>query len=55
MYFIVLIPIFDPTYKEQKKVKKYVQALYHKLVLFLQSSNCFRYVPENEIKGDILG
>ena len=30
-------------------------ALHHKLVLLLQSRNCFRYELENDIKGDILG
>ena len=30
-------------------------ALHHELVLFQQSRNCFRYVPDNEIRGDILG
>ena len=29
--------------------------IHHELVLLLQSRNCFRYVPENEIKGGILG
>ena len=29
------------------KVKKYMWALHHKLVLFLQSRNCFCYVPDN--------
>ena len=29
--------------------------LHHKLVLFQQSGNCFCYVPENDIEGDILG
>ena len=29
--------------------------LHHKLFLFLQSMDCFRYVPENEIGGEILG
>ena len=30
-------------------------ALHHELVLFLQSRNCFWYVPDNDIEGDILG
>ena len=30
-------------------------ALHHELVLFLQSSNCFCCVTENEIEGDISG
>ena len=38
----------------EKNVKKYMWALYHELFLFLQSSNCFCYVPDNDIKGDIL-
>ena len=29
--------------------------LYHELVLFLQSRNCFCYVPENDTEGGILG
>ena len=46
-------PIFDTTYKGKKQVEKYMWDLYHKLDLFLQSRNCFRYVPENEIEGGI--
>ena len=42
-------------YKQKKPVKKYVWALYHELVLFLRYINSFRYIPENEIKGGILG
>ena len=53
-YLIVLRPIINPTYKQNKQVEKYIWALYHKLVLFLQIRNCFRYVPENDIEEDIL-
>ena len=43
-------------YNAQRKTgKKYIWFLYHKLVLFLQISNCFCYVPDNYIKGEILG
>ena len=38
-----------------KQVKTYMWVIYHELVLFLQSRNYFHYVPENEIKEDILG
>ena len=38
-----------------KTGEKYMWDLHHELVIFLQSRNCFRYVPDNEIKGDILG
>ena len=55
IYVIVLIPIFDYTYKGDIEVKIYMRALHHELVLFQQSSNCFRYVPENETEEDILG
>ena len=41
-------------YKQKKQVEKYIWALYRELVLFLKSRNCFRYVPENEIEGEIL-
>ena len=41
--------------QREKQVKKYIWVLYHELVPFLQSRNCFRYVPENEIEGGILG
>ena len=37
------------------KVKIYMWNLHHELVLFLQSRKFFHYVPENDIKGDILG
>ena len=48
-------PIFNTTYKGKKKqVKIYMLALNHELVLFQKSRNYFRYVPDNEIKGDIL-
>ena len=41
--------------KREKQVEKYMWALYHELVIFLKSSNRFRYVPENKIEGGILG
>ena len=50
-----MIPIFDTTLKGKKQVKKYMRALHHESVLFLQSRNLFFYVPDNEIEGDILG
>ena len=54
-YIIVLRPIFDTMYKGEKQVKKYMWDIYHELVLFLPSRNCFRYIPDIEIEGDILG
>ena len=54
IYIIVLKPIFDTTYKGEIQFKIYTWALHHELVLFQQSTNCFRYVPENETKEDIL-
>ena len=48
-------PIFDTTYKVKEQVKILMCALHHELVLFQKSRNCFRYAPENEIEGDILG
>ena len=48
-------PILDPTYKQKKQIENYILALYQKLVLFLKSRNCFRYVPDNDIEGDIFG
>ena len=54
-YLIVLKPIFDTMHKGKKQVKKYIWVLYHELVIFLQSRNCLCYVPDNDIKGDILG
>ena len=47
-------PIFDPTYKKKKQVEKYIWSLYHELVLFQKIRNCFRYIPDNDIEGDIL-
>ena len=41
-YLIVMIPIFDPTYKEMKQVEIYIRALYHELVLLLKSRNYFQ-------------
>ena len=55
IYLIVLRHIFDTTYKGKKQVEIYMWALHHELVLFLQSRNCFRYVPENDIEGGIVG
>ena len=52
---ILMRPIFNPAHKKNKQTKENIWYLYHELVLFLQSRNCFRYVPDNEIKGDILG
>ena len=54
-YVIVLIPIFNKTYKVKKQVKIYMWYLHHELVLLQQSRNCFLYAPDNETKGDILG
>ena len=54
-YVIVLRPIFGWTYKGKKQVKIYMWDLHHELVLFQKSSNCFHYVPENDIEGGILG
>ena len=54
-YVIVLRPIFDTKYRGEIQVEIYMWALYHELVIFQQSRNCFRYVPENDIKGNILG
>ena len=42
-------------YKQKKQIKKYIWALYHKLVLFLRKIYSFWYIPENEIEGYILG
>ena len=32
-----------------------MRALHQELVLFQQITNCFRYVPDNEIEEEILG
>ena len=55
IYIIVLRHIFYTTYKGKNQAKKYMWDLHHKLVLFLQSRNCFCYIPDNEIEGGILG
>ena len=55
IYAIVLRPIFNTKYKGGKQVEKYMWDLHQELFLFQQSGNCFCYVPENEIKGIILG
>ena len=52
---VLLIPIFDKIYKGIKQVKNNMWALHQKLVQFIQSRNLFCYVPNNEIKGGILG
>ena len=54
-YPIVMRPILDTTYKQKKQIENYILALYQKLVLLLKSRNFFRYVPDNEIEGDIFG
>ena len=54
-YVILLRPIFDTTYKGEIQVKIYMRALHHKLVLFQQSRNFFRYESENWIEEEILG
>ena len=54
-YAIVLRPIFDTSYKGEKQVEICMWDLHHGLVLFQQSRNYFRYVPENDIEGEILG
>ena len=53
-YLIVLIPIFDTMHKRKNQAVKYMWDLHHELVLFLQSTNCFCYVTDNDTKGDIL-
>ena len=42
-------------YKQKKHVKKYIWALNHEFFISLKSRNCFRYVLDNKIKGEILG
>ena len=37
LYRIVIRPVFNPMYKQNKQVNKYICVLYHGLVLFLQS------------------
>ena len=54
IYVIVMRLIFDTTYTGEIQVEIYTRALHRELVLFQQSRNCFRYVPDNYIKGDIL-
>ena len=48
-------PILDKTYKQKKQIENYIFALYQKLVIFLKSRNCFRYVPDNDIEGGVFG
>ena len=55
IYVIVLRPILDTMYKGKKQAEIYMRAPHPELVLFQQSRNCFCYVPDNEIEGDILG
>ena len=45
-------PIFAPTYKQKKQVEKYIRALYHELVLFLQSRNFFAMYQIMRSKGE---
>ena len=54
-YVILMRPIFYTMYKGETEVEMYMWALHHELVLFQQRRNSFCYVPENDIKGDILG
>ena len=54
-YPTVMGPILDPMHKQKKQIENYIFALYQKLVQFLKSRNCFRYVPDNDIEGDIFG
>ena len=41
LYVIVLIPIFDTTYKGVIQVEIYMRALHHELVIFQQSRDFF--------------
>ena len=50
-YLIVMIPIFDTTYKGKKQIKKYMLALYHELVLFLQSRFFFAIYQRMILNG----
>ena len=50
-----MIPNLDTMYKVKQHVEIYMWALHHELVLFQKNRNYFRYVPDNEIEGDILG
>ena len=45
--------IFDTTHKREIKVNIFMIALHNELILFQQSRNCFRYVPNNDIREDI--
>ena len=53
MYLIVLIPVFNKTYKQKKQVKNTCE-IYITNWYYSYKFGFFRYVPENEIEGDIL-
>ena len=55
MYLIVLLPNIKHRYGQIDLIKKEIRALYRELVLFLRQINGFRYIPENESEGDVLG
>ena len=55
MYVIVMLPNIKRTYDQIDQIEKQIRALYRKLVIFLQSINSFRYIPENESKHTVLG
>ena len=50
-----MIPIFNTTYKIKITGQKIHVRFTSQIGPIPKSRNCFRYVPDNETKGDILG
>ena len=50
-----MLPNIKRTYDQIDQIEKQIRALYRELVLFLQYINGFRYIPENESEGGVLG
>ena len=52
-YVIVLILIFNTTYKGEIEIEIYMRDLHHELVLSQKVGIVFRYVPENDTEEDM--
>ena len=55
IYPIVMLPDLKITYDKIDRTKTLIRAIYCELVIFLQKINYFRYIPDNESVGGILG
>ena len=54
IYLILIGPIFNKSYKQQKQIENTYELFLANFFLFLQYINSFRYIPKKNIERDIL-